>query len=111
MSTFKIRSRGQLIGETDLEMHDSGMNVRMGGFHPSPGYLQVRSVFKAYSDAMDLVGVSQQKALGDYYRRRDELALTIQDPNGQEVPASSIHIVDLDDSMEDIQIELYPPHA
>ena len=111
MRAFEVRSGGQLLGETDLEMRDSGMNVRIGRFHPLSGYLQVRSVFKAYSDAMDLVGSAQRQALEDYYRKRDELRLTIHDRNGQELLASVIHIIDLDDSLEEIQIEVYPPCA
>jgi hypothetical protein len=109
MKMFEIWSHGKLLGECDLEMHDSGMNVRSGRFHPRQDYFGVRPVFKAYSAAMDLHGPAQQSALADYYKRRDELALTVRERGGAEIPAGAVHIVDFDDSLEEMQIEVYPP--
>ena len=109
MRTYEIWSRGKILGETELEMHDVGMNLRSGRFCPRPDYFGVRSVFKAYSVAMDMDRVAQPTALADYYRMRDELQLTIREVGGAEVPSSAVHIVDLDDSSDEIQVEVYPP--
>ena len=111
MGVFEVWCRGKLLGETDLEMHDDGMNVSSGRFRPQPGYFGVRSVFKMYSDALDLRGDAQRRAMLDYYRKRDDLELTVRERGGAEVPSSAIHIVDVDDSVDELQIEVYPPVA
>src|SRR6185503_12069711 len=108
MSTFEIWSRGQLLGETDLENHDEGMNVRSGRFRPHEQYFRVRSVFRLFSAALDLRGAAQQSAVAEYYRMRDELELTVRERGGAEVLLGTVHIVDLDDDME-IEIEVSPP--
>jgi len=59
---------------------------------------------------MEMNGAAQQSALADYYRMRDELELTVKERGGgPEVPSGAIHIVDLDDSPDEIQVEVYPP--
>jgi hypothetical protein len=109
MRIFEIWSRGKLLGETDLEMHDS--EIRMGTFRPRPDYLGVRPVFKMYSDALDLRGDAQRRATLEYYRKRDELELIVRERGGAELPSRAVHIVDTDDGVGEIQIEVYPPDA
>jgi hypothetical protein len=111
MRRFEIISLGRCIGETDLEFHDDGMNVFSGQFYPSATYHQVRSVFKALSASMDLAGLERKAAFAEYARMRNELQLTVRNREGEELPAGAIDINDLDESLEDLQIEVYPPSA
>jgi hypothetical protein len=109
MSRFEIWSGTTLIGDSDLESHDDGMNVRVGCFRPRPGYSGVRSVFKLYSAAVDLTGEAAKSALAHYFEMRDQLGLTVREPGGAELPAGSVHINDLAEAMDELEIEVYPP--
>jgi hypothetical protein len=105
MKRFQILSRDEVIGESDLEMHDPGMNVYSGRFFASQAYDQVRHVFKAFSDAQDLLGIEKEKALNDYFQRRDHLRLGIRNRNGRRWEASWINVIDFDESLDDLQVE------
>jgi hypothetical protein len=109
MNMFEIWSHGRILGETELEVHDTGMNVRSGRFRPRQDYFGVRSVFKAYSAAVDMNGDAQQRALLQYYQMRDELELELRDGGGARIPSGTIHIADFEDSVEEMEIEVYPP--
>jgi hypothetical protein len=107
MSTFRILSDNLLIGQTDLEYCDQGMNVYSGYFRAAPDYARVRSVFKLFSAALDLDAQAQGAALEQYYRQRDDLLLTVRDQDDVLVPTSWIHILDLEEDMNDLRIEVW----
>lgn len=106
---FEIWSHGKLLGETELEVHDEGMNVRRGRFYPRQDYFTVRAVFQAYAAALDLKGAAQHNAMADYYKQRDALDLTIQDRGRVAMLAGAIHINDLVDPPDELEVEIYPP--
>jgi hypothetical protein len=106
MKRFQLLSGDEVIGETDLEMHDQGMNVYSGRFFALPGYYRVRPVFKAFADAQDLVGAEKEVALDDYFRRRNQLQLAIRSENGRLWGANWINVIDFDESLDDLQVEV-----
>jgi hypothetical protein len=106
MKRYGIVWGDELIGDTDLEMHDPGMNVYSGRFYPTASYQHVRSVFKLFSEALDLIGAKREAAVAEYYRKRDALGLTIRAQNGRRLAANAIHIMDFEDTMDDLQVEI-----
>ena len=106
MKRFQVLSGDEAIGETDLEMHDPGMNVYSGLFYALPGYRRVRRVFRAFADAQDLAGAEKEKALGDYFQMRDQLRLTIRSKSGRSWGANWINVIDFDDTLDDLQVEV-----
>jgi hypothetical protein len=106
MKRYQIVKGDEVIGETDLEMHDPGMNVYSGRFYPSRGYDNVRSIFKLFSTALDLVGVEREGMAAKYYRKRDALGLILRTRNGRYLATSTIHIVDFDETMDELQVEV-----
>jgi hypothetical protein len=105
MKRFQVWSGGQMVAETDLEMHDPGMNVYSGRLYATASYQHVRPVFKAFAAALGRIGAEQNAALEEYFRRRDDVELTIHDGE-QQLDADWIHIIDLEDSLDDLQIEV-----
>lgn len=106
MKSFQIWRGDQLIGESDLEMRDSGMNVYSGRFYAQPAYHQVRSIFKIFSDALDHAGDVHNTMAHEYYRQRDELGLSISRRDGSRLSAEWIHIVDVTDDLDELQIDV-----
>jgi hypothetical protein len=106
MKKFQIYSHGQLIGESDLEFHDPGMNIYSGYLCVTPGHSNVRIVFKSFSHASSLTGDEQEIQLARYYRARDDLKLTVKSRESRTVLANWIHVVDIDDGLDEVQVEI-----
>lgn len=109
MKKFEIRSGQQTLGETDLELHDAAMNLRSGMFRPQQPYFTVRSIFKSYANALLLKEGERDAALRLYYEMRDRLDLTIWERGGDQLRAGAIHIADVDDTVDSLYVEVYPP--
>lgn len=105
MKRFRIHIGADVIGETDLEMHDPEMNVYSGRFYTTIKYNNVRAVFKIFSRALDLTGNQQRTELEEYYRQRDNLKLEIEYLDCKRLDANWIHIIDLDD-LDDVRVEV-----
>ena len=106
---YKIWTDNVCLGESDLEMFDESMNVRSGRFSPLQPYWQVRSVFRLFSQALEMQGASRTQALEKYYSARDRLGLSLRDNVGSPVSVGEIHIIDVNESDDDLRIEVYPP--
>lgn len=109
MSLYRIVHAGVAIGTTRLEERDDGMGTASGQFMPGPGYEKVSEVFQLFARAIGGRGADQQAMLADYYRRRDELALSVVSEHGDELPVSTIHIEDYSDELgaEGLHIEVH----
>ena len=84
---YAIRSRGGVIGYSDLEHDDLSMGVVFGAFRPTPAYAAVRHVFRLFAE----------DRLDEYYAARDRLGLELVDARGRVVPTETIHIEDFTD--------------
>jgi len=103
---FQILSGQEIIGETELEILDPGMNVYSGPFLATLAYTRIRLIFKLFSDALDRTDEAARVQLEEYYRKRDKLELTIRGQDGRQLCANWIHIVDLQEDLEDLVVEV-----
>ena len=107
---FQILSQGQVIGESDLEGGDPAMGLAFGQFLPAEAYATVREVFRESTEAAE---AKDQQALEQCCRRRDDLALTLQDGEGREIAVGWIEIQDftsmLGDAAYQVEIQILEP--
>ena len=92
-------------------MVDPGTRIYSGHFQVSANYESVRAIFKLFAFALDQTGDEQKKMLDEYYRERDGLGLVMEDDKGardnRKLDANWIHIVDLGESLDELQIEVF----
>lgn len=98
--TYRIICDGEVIGTSALEERDAGMGTASGQFEPATAYQKVRWVFRTYSDAQREQGPADEQKVAEYYRRRDELNLSVESANGQSVPVTVVHISDFADETD-----------
>ena len=76
---YKILYGEQIIGESNLEYYDDGMNVRQGKFFPTKEYELVRGVFQLFVDSQpkDSTEPIDDEKMKRYCKLRDKLDLTV----------------------------------
>jgi hypothetical protein len=108
---FHIIFNEQLIGESNLENHDKGMNIYSGKFWPTVDYRLVKPVYLLFGHATINPSKVDESLLNKYYQARDKLNLKVLDEGHQLFPSESIHIIDYSfdpEIGEDYLIEVYP---
>ena len=76
---YKIICNGSVIGQSDLEDYDSGMNVRSGKFYPTKEYETFREIVVLFSSAQPKTShdkVDEEK-VKRYFELRGKLNLTV----------------------------------
>jgi hypothetical protein len=81
---YYIYSGNLCLGESKLDRSDLSMGMVHGVFIPAPEYQKVKSTL--------LLFVNEQ--YDEYYEKRDELGLTLQDDSGNIIATNTIHIED-----------------
>jgi hypothetical protein len=76
---YKIVCNGKVIGESDLEDYDDGMNVRSGKFYPTKEYEMVRPIFLLFSSAQSKTPHDKfdEEKVKRYYESSGKLNLTV----------------------------------
>lgn len=111
MRKYRIFSGELLIGESELEHHDEGMNVYTGKFHPAGGYASVKHVFQLFGRATADSDREDDQLLKEYFQARDKLDLRVLDDKNVVLPSGAIQIYDYSfdpEIGEDYQIEVLP---
>jgi hypothetical protein len=108
---FKIVCNGKVIGESNLEGFDAGMNVRSGKFYPTKEYEKVREIFLLFSKAHPKTSRENydESQIKQYYGLREKLDLfVISDDNSR--LTGQIHIEDfsLEAGEEGYSVIVYP---
>jgi hypothetical protein len=103
-------SKGQVIGESDLEGGDLDTRVASGQFHPAEAYETVRQIFRDLSEASQS---GDHRAIERCCRLRDDLELTLQDAEGQEITVGWVEIQDFSSTLGatayHVEIEILEP--
>jgi len=85
-----------MIGSSGLEYGDLSMGMVHGEFVPSSEYDDVKSIFLLFTDEKH----------DEYYKKRDDLNLTLQDESGKNIPTEWIHIEDYLSENDEIRVEI-----
>ena len=111
---YRVYWDEEIIGETDLEFKDEGMNVRLGKFVPGPAYEKVKHIFHLFIKA-NAANPVDEEIIGTYYQKRDELNLKVIGIDGKLLPTGAVHIENLWDELNSevgqsvYQITIFPP--
>ncbi|WHI48160.1 hypothetical protein [Microbulbifer sp. VAAF005] len=93
---YYIFSKDFYIGQSRLEYSDLSMGMVHGRFIQGPGYQKVKNVFKLFT--------SEQ--YDEYYQKRDDLELILQDESGNKISNDFIHVEDFSPEFEEIIVEV-----
>ncbi|USD19845.1 hypothetical protein MJO52_12210 [Microbulbifer variabilis] len=93
---YYILSKDLCLGRSRLEHADLSMGMVHGIFTQEPDYQKVKNVFKLFAN----------EQYDEYYQKRDDLELTLQDESGNKISTHFIHIEDYSPEFEEISVEV-----
>ncbi len=88
---FRVLSRGEVVGYSELPFIDAGMGIVRGIFHPNECYATIQTIIRSRMMALDeFNSVALEQAL----ERIRELELRIQSAEGESLECDVVFIED-----------------